>query len=110
MAAVGRHNTAEATPAPAWSNTVMKLRASDGEILGTFPVGDRPRSQIVFDGTYIWLTNSGDDTVTKLRAGDGTVVDTLRVGKGPRAIAFDGVFVWVGNTDSDNVTRLEANH
>jgi DNA-binding beta-propeller fold protein YncE len=71
-------------------------------------VGDRPRSQIVFDGTYIWLTNSGDGTVSKLRASDGTLVDTLKVGEGPRAIAFDGSTVWVGNTDSDNVTRLDA--
>jgi hypothetical protein len=78
--------------------------------LGIYAVGDRPRSQIVFDGTYRWSTNSGDDTVTKLRASDGTVVDTFRVGKGLRAIALDGSAFWVGNTDSDNVTRLEANH
>src|SRR5436190_5291202 len=37
-------------------NTVTKLRASDGVILGTFDVGVNPR-YITFDGTNIWIGN-----------------------------------------------------
>lgn len=40
------------------SNTVTKLRASDGSLVGTYPVGTNPES-IVFDGLRIWVTNSG---------------------------------------------------
>ena len=47
------------------SNTVTKLRASDGVNLGSIPVGIAPKG-IAFDGTNIWVANSGSDTVTKL--------------------------------------------
>ncbi len=47
------------------SDTVTKLRASDGDLQGTFTVGDGPRG-VAFDGANIWVVNSDDDTVTKL--------------------------------------------
>jgi hypothetical protein len=47
------------------------LRASDGAILGTFPVGFFP-GYAAFDGINIWVTNTGSEsrqghTVTELR-------------------------------------------
>jgi len=90
------------------SDAVMKLRPSDGATLGTFAVGERPRSQIAFDGTHIWVTNSAGNTITKLRASDGVTVETLPVGKGPRAVVFDGSRIWVGNYLSNSVTRIEV--
>ncbi len=90
------------------SDAVMKLRPSDGANLGTFAVGERPRSQIAFDGTYMWVTNSAGNTVTKLRASDGVVVETIAVGKGPRAVVFDGSRIWVGNYLGNSVTRIEV--
>src|ERR1700680_3023816 len=39
------------------SNTVTKLRASDGANLGTFAVGGGPEG-VAFDGANIWVTNS----------------------------------------------------
>ena len=47
------------------SDTVNKLRASDGDLQGTFNVGDRPRG-VAFDGANIWVANSNDNTVSKL--------------------------------------------
>lgn len=38
-------------------NTVTKLRASDGALLGTFNVGLNPFG-IVFDGANIWIANT----------------------------------------------------
>src|SRR5207247_8331811 len=52
------------------SNSVTKLRASDGANLGTFPVGTQPFG-VAFDGANIWVANLGSNTVTKLRARDG---------------------------------------
>jgi DNA-binding beta-propeller fold protein YncE len=47
------------------SNSVTKLRASDGAYLGNFAVGNRP-VQVAFDGANIWVANQGSDSVTKL--------------------------------------------
>jgi DNA-binding beta-propeller fold protein YncE len=50
--------------ANALSNTVSKLRASDGTSLGTFTVGSGP-SGVAFDGANIWVANFGSNTVSK---------------------------------------------
>ena len=43
---------------------LMKVRASDGAVLGTYPCGASPVASC-FDGAHIWVTNSGfADTVT----------------------------------------------
>ena len=51
-------------------DTVSKVRASDGTMLGTYTVGNGPFA-LVFDGANIWTENFVDNTVTKLRASDG---------------------------------------
>ena len=40
------------------SNSVAKIRASDGVLLGTFPVGNFACG-VAFDGSYIWVSNNG---------------------------------------------------
>jgi YVTN family beta-propeller protein len=61
---------------------------------------------VAFDGTHLWVTNTGDDTVTKIRASDRTIVATTPVGDAPKGIAFDGTQVWVANSASGTVTKL----
>lgn len=46
------------------SNTVTKLRASDGSLVGTYPVGTNPEA-VVFDGLHIWVSNTGSDSLTR---------------------------------------------
>jgi len=46
------------------TNTVTKLRASDGANVGTFPVGSGPYG-VAFDGANIWVTNNTPGTVTR---------------------------------------------
>src|SRR5215831_315549 len=55
-------------------NTVSKLQANDGAVLGTFAVGKNPWAA-ASDGANIWVTNRGDATVSKLRASDGGAGD-----------------------------------
>jgi len=43
----------------------MKLKASDGSLVGTYSVGSYPIG-IAFDGANIWVANNGSDNVTKL--------------------------------------------
>ncbi len=74
---------------------------------GTFSVGQGPRG-LAFDGTNIWVTNSGSNTVTELNASTGTTVGTYPVGTYPWGIAFDGTNIWVANAFNNNVTELSA--
>jgi hypothetical protein len=90
------------------SDNVMKLRASDGEILGTYAVGSLP-AEIAFDGANVWVTNFGSGSVSKLQARDGAPLGTFIVGPNPFGIAFDGANIWVANSASSSITKLRAN-
>ena len=85
-------------------NTVLKVRASDGAILGTFAVGSRPYG-VAFDGTDIWVANQSSSTVTKLDP-SGTTLGTFAVGTFPSYVAFDGTDIWVTDTGNATVTKL----
>ena len=90
------------------SNNVIKLRASDGAILGTYTIY---AGSICFDGTYIWVTNTGNSDTTngnviKVKASDGSVLGNYMVGIGPDGICFDGTNIWVANVISNTVTKL----
>jgi len=89
------------------SNSVTKLRASDGTILGTYVVGTQPRA-LAFDGANMWVANYASGNVMKLRASDGTILGTYTAGTLPRGLAFDGANIWVANIGSANVTKLRA--
>ena len=91
----------------ALDNSVTKLQASTGAILGAFNVGTYP-SGVAFDGANIWVTNFNSNNVTKLRASDGTPLGTFGVGTRPVGVAFDGANIWVANSGSNNVTKLLA--
>jgi len=93
--------------ARAATNDVVKLRASDGANLGTFPVGLAPVAA-AFDGANIWLVNRDSSDVTKLRASDGLTLGTFAVGPHPIAVSFDGTHLWVVNGDNNTVTKLRA--
>jgi len=58
------------------SNSVTKLRATDGAVLGTF-VGEFPIG-VAFDGTNVWVANGESNNVTKLRASDGAALGLPR--------------------------------
>ena len=85
------------TTAAAWS----------GGNVGTFTVGSDP-FDLCFDGTNMWVTNSGGTTVTKLLAATGAVIGTYSVGSAPFGICFDGTNMWVANSGGSTVTKLLA--
>jgi hypothetical protein len=89
------------------SNSVMKLRPSDGAVLGTFPVAS-PRS-FAFDSANMWVTGFCSGKVTKLRANDGANLGTFTLGGCLDGVAFDGTNIWVVNSvASGSVTKLRA--
>ena len=74
-------------------NSVSKIRANDGAVLGTFKVGNQPGS-IAFDGANMWVTAIGNSTISKVRCSDGKVLGTYFVNT-PFGVVFDGTNIWV---------------
>ena len=103
------------------SNSVTKLLASSGAVVGTYAAEIFPEG-IVFDGTNIWVTNNSgfaaSGTVTDLLASTGALLGTYIVGResdgaeyaalGPFGITFDGTNIWVTDVGSNSVTKLLA--
>ncbi len=91
------------------ANTVSKLRASDGFVVGNYPAGSGPAS-IAFDGAFIWVGNPGtrNGIVTRLRASDGMLMGTVPNVNGGDSLVCDGANVWVANLDESKVTKVRT--
>jgi DNA-binding beta-propeller fold protein YncE len=80
-----------------------------GAVLQTVTVGINP-SLPVFDGTNIWVPNSGSHSVSVVRASTGSVLATL-TGNGlntPVQAAFDGERVLLTNFNGASVSLWKA--
>lgn len=70
----------------------------------TVTVGSQP-SAMVFDGSNVWVCNTGTTTVTEVRAYDGAVLNTINLNNintnfsatnvQPTGITFDGKNLWI---------------
>jgi hypothetical protein len=87
------------------NNNVMKFKAGDFSLVGTFPTGARPATA-TFDGDSIWITNYDDGTITKLRTSDGASLGTYTAGPQPAGAVFDGANVWVALDGSNYVRKF----
>ena len=72
-------------------------------------VGKNPHG-IAFDGTHIWVTNSGNNTVSKIDISDNSVDEPVRVEKNPHGIAFDGTHIWVTNSGNNTVSKIDISN
>jgi len=88
---------------------LLKLRPSDGTVLGTFALGSSisPAGHLVFDGANVWVMIL-PDAICKVRASDGTVLLTTGAGRGEAGMAFDGTHLWVANYDNNDVLEFGA--
>jgi YVTN family beta-propeller protein len=90
------------------SNSVTKLRASDGAVLANVTVGTGPAG-IAFDGASLWVANTSDGTLSRIDASTANVfAATVTVGVGPSELAFDGANIWVTNFGSNSVTKVKT--
>ena len=89
-------------------SSIIKIRPSDGEVLGSFLLGAPTPNGIMSDGENIWVASQNLNQVTKFRGSDGAVLAVIPVGSSPCRMAFDGSHIWVSNTYSSNVTKLDA--
>jgi hypothetical protein len=70
-----------------------------------FPIG------ILYDGTYIWVTDYDADSLLRLNA-NGSIAQTIPVGVDPHNPIFDGTNIWVpdehaGGSASVTVVRVK---
>jgi len=66
----------------------------------SYDVGSWP-NDICFDGTNIWVTNSGSNVVTKLRPNDGAILGSYILGMNPTtSVCFDGTNIWVTSSQA----------
>jgi YVTN family beta-propeller protein len=82
---------------------VTKLSLT-GTVIGTYPVQTAPAG-IVFDGRYIWVTNSGSNTISQLDYTNGALIGSYPVNNSPIGVCFDGNAIWVANETSGNLLR-----
>ena len=73
----------------------------------TVSIDPHQSTEIVFDGTNIWVTDFQGGALLKLDS-NGSVLQSVPVGAGPNRPAFDGANVWVPNEHSDSVTVVRA--
>ncbi len=88
---------------------VIRKFDSGAAVLQTVTVGANP-SFPAFDGTNIWVPNSGESSVSIVRASTGAILATL-TGNGvtsPASTVFDGERILVTNQFSDTVSLFKA--
>jgi hypothetical protein len=64
----------------------------------TFGLGFNQPVGIVFDGTHLWVVDSGDDALYRVNPANGTILETLAMGvitSTPAVPVFDGANIWV---------------
>ncbi|MEO1055409.1 MAG: hypothetical protein AAFY28_00690 [Actinomycetota bacterium] len=85
---------------------VSKMNPDDGTRVD-YEAGDSGdlQSDVVFDGTSIWVINAEDDTVSKFNPDDGTRVD-YPTGNQPYGLTFDGTSIWVTNRVGGTVSQI----
>src|SRR5262245_20502325 len=83
------------------SNTISRIRASDGAQLPTINFGSLPGG-FAFDGENMWVSDPFRFSLFRLRPSDGAIVGSASVAGYPQAIAFDGTAIWVANLSGNN--------
>jgi hypothetical protein len=81
---------------------VVKVRASDDAVVGTFPLSGFNPIDILFDGRAIWV--DGPQGVEKLRITDGAVIGGVPLPLGVKAC--DGANVWAIDPANNAVRKL----
>jgi YVTN family beta-propeller protein len=72
----------------------------------TIDVGAGPNG-VAYDGTNIYVTNSGSNNVSVIDPATNTVTDTVDVGAYPTGVAYDGTNIYVANSAGNDVSVID---
>jgi hypothetical protein len=75
--------------------------------VATFTTGLVHPDGIVYDGSTIWVTDTGDDKLKQLDS-NGNVLLSVGVGSEPAKPVFDGANIWVPNASDNTVSVVRA--
>ncbi len=96
------------TPEP----VAIKLRACDGAILSTNPIGTTPGidypGRAAYDGANIWVTYPGSGQLTKMRASDFAIIATYDFVADFEFVAFDGANIWLSDDWNFGIAKVRA--
>jgi DNA-binding beta-propeller fold protein YncE len=92
------------------SDTLVKVRASDMSVQGTFNTPGATKG-VAFGGGNVWVACNSSGLVAKIFAGSTTnSVTSFPVGSGngsaPFAIAFDGANMWLTTASDNTVIKI----
>jgi YVTN family beta-propeller protein len=90
-----------------FSDSVTRVRVSDGTLAGTFAVGKRPVA-LLYAAGYVWVANLVSDTISKVNPSTGAVAATYSAGDGPGGLTFDGTSLWISNREGNNVIKMST--
>jgi len=99
-------------------NKLFKMRASDGEHLGSYSLPEFKLMDIAYDGSYLWASDYYGEVV-KIDTQDGSVLancNTLGAqnnwGTTPYDIVVSDirgeVFIWTVNSEGGDVTKIDS--
>ena len=83
----------------------LSLGLTPRAVGNTVTAGTSPNG-IAFDGTSIWVANTGSNNVSKINPSTNAVTATVTAGTVPYGVAFDGTSIWVANYNSANVSII----
>lgn len=88
---------------------VHKVRPSDGRIVGVFPLPPGFQcTDIIFDGSYIWISSDGVTTgVVRVEPHTG-VVNFFPIASQIRGLAFDGGYIWATGYSTDQLFQINT--
>ncbi|MCB0210062.1 MAG: hypothetical protein KDJ52_12070 [Anaerolineae bacterium] len=75
------------------SDAVVRLRESDGKVLGVTKVGEA-LVDIVYDGSNVWVADFTGKSLRKLNS-NGVATDRYSVGGEPATFVYDDTYFWV---------------
>ena len=85
---------------------LLALTLLNGKVLDSpITVGTNPIDSC-FDGTYVYVANTGSNNISVIDTSTHTVYTTVTVGTGPIDSCFDGTYVYVANYTSNNISIL----
>src|SRR5690349_3163339 len=84
---------------------VVKLRTTDGQILGRFDAGENPFG-LASDGVRLWVACLTSSNLVALKVEDGAQDSTFQLGEWPFGVVFDGSAIWVTATRIGRVFKL----
>ena len=95
------------------NSTLIKLRASDGAVQGSYPFANGSVSAMLVEGETLWVASYGPgnfhDQLTKIRTTDGATIGYFSVGSTQTfSLAFDGNAVWFVDGNDYTVGRVRA--